>query len=448
MTSVKQFECNDDLLEMLLHNRLCEEQQHQLEEHLCECDRCSQHINNAASSQWSWDQVADSLPADEFDSSEQMHLLTTLGGTTQQTPPVDDQGMLTREISGWLDPTDDPQMLGRFAGYEIVGIIGHGGMGVVLKGFESSLNRFVAIKVLAPRLATNASARRRFAREAQAAAAVRHDNVIAVHRVDERHGLPFLVMPYVPGDSLQDRIDNEGPLSTEAVLRVASQVASGLAAAHAQGLVHRDIKPANILLENGVERVTITDFGLARAVDDVSITRTGIIAGTPQFMSPEQAQAKPLDHRSDLFSLGSVIYAMATGQPPFRSESSHRLLQEIIEVPIRDARQIEPSVPDWLVEIIVWLQQKDPEDRPQTAAEVADYLEKWIAHLRQPDVIPQPPRIPPMAGDSENGNRGSLRRWLMGAAGGFISIVLGIVIVWKWAKAPFASKAMSMMSRL
>jgi serine/threonine protein kinase len=190
--------------------------------------------------------------------------------TKHQTADV-----LSREIRGWLDPTDDPRSMGRFAGYEIVGIVGHGGMGIVLKGFEASLNRYVAIKILAPRLATNGSARKRFAREAQAAAAVRHDNVIAIHRVDEWHGLPFLVMPYAGGISLQKRIDCDGPLSIEQTLRVGVQIASGLAAAHAQGLIHRDIKPANILLEQGVERVTITDFGLARAADDASVTRTG-----------------------------------------------------------------------------------------------------------------------------------------------------------------------------
>ena len=187
----------------------------------------------------------------------------------------------------------------------------------------------MAIKILAPRLATNGTARKRFAREARAAAAVLHENVIAIHRVDEWHGLPFLVMPYIAGVSLQKRIDDEGPLSIEATLRVGIQIAAGLAAAHAQGLVHRDIKPANILLDRGVERVTITDFGLARAADDASMTRTGVIAGTPQYMSPEQAEAKTMDARSDLFSLGSVMYTMAAGRPPFRGEGCFEVLKRI-----------------------------------------------------------------------------------------------------------------------
>ena len=131
-------------------------------------------------------------------------------------------------------------------------------------------------------------------------------------------------MAYIRGGSLQKRLQCEGPLTTVEILRIGSQVAAGLAAAHEQGLVHRDIKPENILLEDGVERVTLTDFGLARAVDDASVTREGTIAGTPQYMSPEQARANRSTRQSDLFSLGSVLYALCTGRPPFRAETSYR----------------------------------------------------------------------------------------------------------------------------
>src|SRR5947199_77383 len=143
----------------------------------------------------------------------------------------------------------------------------------------------------------------------QRAAAVTNEHVVAIHAIEEDQRPPYLVMQFVDGVSLQEKLDRQGPLELRAILRIGVQIAEGLAAAHAQGLVHRDIKPANILLENGVERVWITDFGLARAVDDASLTRTGVIAGTPQYMSPEQAAACRVDHRSDLFSLGSVLYA-------------------------------------------------------------------------------------------------------------------------------------------
>jgi serine/threonine protein kinase len=151
------------------------------------------------------------------------------------------------QVLGLLHPTDDPQMLGRLGGYEVSGVIGSGGMGVVLKAFDGALDRTVAMKVLAPRLASSGAARRRFAREAKAAATVLHPNVIVIHSVQNDGPLPFLVMPYIRGESLQRRLDRHGPLQTEEILRIGQQVASGLAAAHGQGLVHRDIKPANIL---------------------------------------------------------------------------------------------------------------------------------------------------------------------------------------------------------
>jgi serine/threonine protein kinase len=175
-------------------------------------------------------------------------------------------------------------------------------MGVVLKAHDPRLNRVVAIKVLSPALASNAAARKRFLREAQAAAAVTHDHVVAIYAIDEAKHLPYLVMEFVAGQSLQQKIDAHGPLAVQEIVRIGRQIAAGLAAAHTQGLIHRDIKPANILLENGVERVKITDFGLARAVGDVGVTQTGLLAGTPQYMSPEQAHGERVDAVSRRFA--------------------------------------------------------------------------------------------------------------------------------------------------
>ncbi len=179
------------------------------------------------------------------------------------------------------------------------------------------------MKVLAPQLAVSAAARKRFAREAQATAAILHPNVMPILTVHSSGKLPFIVMPYVACESLQQRLDRVGSLELIDILRIGMQTANGLAAAHAQGLVHRDVKPANILLEISVEKVMLTDFGLARAIDDASITRTGIIAGTPLYMSPEQARGEPVDARSDLFSLGTC----STHWPPdeHRSEPNRRM---------------------------------------------------------------------------------------------------------------------------
>ena len=152
-------------------------------------------------------------------------------------------------------------------------------------------------------------------------------------------------MQYVDGKSLDDRLKEEGSLEVKEIVRIGLQIASGLAAAHKQGLIHRDIKPANILLENGVQRVKITDFGLARAVDDASVTQSGMIAGTPQYMSPEQAQDYPIDHRSDLFSLGSVMYAMCAGRPPFRGNNTVAVLRRLCEDPPRPIQEINPEIP-------------------------------------------------------------------------------------------------------
>jgi serine/threonine protein kinase len=171
------------------------------------------------------------------------------------------------------------------------------------------------------------------------------------------------------------------------------QVASGLAAAHAQGLVHRDCKPANVLLENGVERVMITDFGLARAVDDASVTQSGVLAGTPQYMAPEQAKGETIDHRADLFSLGSVLYAMGTGRSPFRAETTMGVLRRICESTPRPIREVNPEIPDWLAEIIEKLHAKDPAERFQSAAEVAELLGRHLAHLQHPAAAPMPERL-------------------------------------------------------
>jgi hypothetical protein len=192
---------------------------------------------------------------------------------------------------------------------------------------------------------------------------------------------------------LQERLDRQGPLELKEILRIGMQVAAGLSAAHAQGVVHRDIKPANILLEHGVERVKITDFGLARTIDDASLTASGVIAGTPQYMAPEQARGEAVDHRCDLFSLGSVLYATCTGHSPFRAETFMAAWRRLCMDSPRPIREANPEVPEWLAEIIEKLHAKQPRDRFQTAEEVSDLLARHLAHLQQPTVAPRPARL-------------------------------------------------------
>ena len=167
-------------------------------------------------------------------------------------------------------------------------------------------------------------------------------------------------------------------------------MASGLAAAHNQGLIHRDIKPSNILLESGIERLQITDFGLARAADDASLTQSGVIAGTPQYMSPEQSRGEAIDHRSDLFSLGSVLYAVCTGHPPFRAETPFGVLRRICDEQPRPIVESNAELPAWLGDIIGWLHEKDATKRIKTAREAAELFQQCLAHVQQPDVIDLP----------------------------------------------------------
>src|SRR5262245_58053368 len=294
----------------LLDGMLPDTEQADLTRHLDDCPRCQQRLEVLAVGGEPWSGVArlERRPAAGPALSRAMaHLKQAADGVRTLTgPPVP---VDFEPVLGFLDPPARPGALGRLGPYDVLALLGRGGMGVVLKALDPALDRIVAIKVLAPQLAASPVARQRFSREAKATAAVCHDHVVPIYNVDSVHGLPYLVMQCVPGPTLQERLDRDGPLELEEILRIAHQTAAGLAAAHAQGLVHRDVKPANILLENGVERVRLTDFGLARAVDDGTVTQSGYLPGTPAYMAPEQARGEAVDHRSDLFSLGSVLYA-------------------------------------------------------------------------------------------------------------------------------------------
>ena len=266
--------------------------------------------------------------------------------------------------------------LGTMENYLVANLIAQGGMGLVFEALDRSLMRKVAIKVLAPQLAASEEARTRFLREARSAAAVHHENVLAIHAVGETNGFPYLVMPLVKGESLQARIDRAGPLPLADLLFIAGKIATGLAAAHAADLVHRDIKPDNILLESGVDpRVWIADFGLARALQDDGLTLSGAVTGTPRYLSPEQAEGKVVDHRTDLFSLGSVLYAMATGSPPFLADAVLPTLRRIIEDQPKRPSDVRPDLPSQVEELILDLLQKKPDDRPPNAISVAERIE-------------------------------------------------------------------------
>lgn len=374
--------CDDLRLHSLLHADESSDDFAAAIAHIEHCDRCRKRLEELAASYDLWKQSRDALTGDELDSRLlQSSTLTTWHRLSGNHPGAVWSDSLAKQL---LQPPSHPEMLGRLGRYEIERLIGSGGMGIVFKAFDTELNRPVAIKILAPHLAGNGAARQRFAREARAAAAVVHEHIVAIHNVESNEQAPYLVMQYVAGESLQQRIDHSGALQLQVILRIAMQTAAGLAAAHAQGLVHRDIKPANILLEHGVERALLSDFGLARAGDDASLTHTGYHLGTPQYMSPEQASGEAIDARSDLFSLGSVIYTMCTGRPPFRAETTFGVLRKITDHEPRSIVVLNPEIPDWLQRLVQKLHSKSPDDRFASAEEVHRVLEQCLAFVQQP----------------------------------------------------------------
>jgi serine/threonine-protein kinase len=403
--SIQLDACNPARLRLLAEDRLSPAQLFETEEHLEWCADCRAELDRQ-------------LSLDGDLTSVRKHLGTEpTGGYEPQTTALDD-------ALSFLAPSDWPDSLGRLGSYEVKGVLGRGGMGVVLKAFDPALSRNVAIKVLSSSLATCGAARRRFLREARAAAAVVHEHVVGVFAVVESAGLPFLVMEYVPGRSLQDRLDRTGALSLPEVLRIGTQTAAGLAAAHAQGLVHRDVKPANILLENGVERVRLTDFGLARASADAALTRSGVIAGTPHYMAPEQASGETTDYRADLFSLGSTLYAICAGNPPFRAETPLAVVRRVCDHQPRPLRELNPEVPAWLEAIVFRLMDKDPARRFQSAAEVADLLQRCLAHVQQPLTVPQPPEL----AEAEKRRSPGHRAWRRAVLAGLVMTGVAFVV--------------------
>jgi serine/threonine-protein kinase len=399
----------------------------ELATHLEDCPDCCRSLDAMAARSRYWSdlrRLRDGGSESDGDGDGPAPTATAATAALGVNLPVDEAVPL-----GLLEPGSEPGCLGRLGPYEVLGVVGRGGMGVVFQARDRALDRLVAIKVLTPGLACTGAARRRFAREAQAAAAVVHEHVVAIHAVDATpQGVPYLVMQYVAGKSVQDLIDRGEPTGLRAILRIGMQAAIALAAAHAQGLIHRDVKPANILLENGVERVKITDFGLARAVDDAgaSMTLSGVVAGTPQYMAPEQARGDAIDHRADLFSLGSVLYALCTGRSPFRGRSSLATLKRVCEETPPPIGALNPEIPAWMVRIVERLHAKDPADRYGSAAEVAELLGRCLAHVQQPATVPLPAELQSRPSRRRPGARGAFVACALLAAVGLLAGARGV----------------------
>jgi serine/threonine protein kinase len=361
-------------------------------DHLETCPCCCEWLEKDSGSDQHWQWARELLSLSRGHAGSQ--------ALSVERPAEDVQGEAARpseigELSGlsFLAPSDDPAMIGRVGPYEISGFLGRGATGIVLRGFDRALSRNIAIKVLDPAIAGAGTARQRFAREARAMAVISHEHVVPVYGVDEHAGLPYFAMEYVAGGSLERRLKRDGNLDIVSIVRIGLQVAQALAEAHRHGLVHRDIKPANILIDRGTERVRVADFGLARVANDASCTHSGLLAGTPQYMAPEQILGETCSAQSDLFSLGGVMYAMSTGHAPFRAESVYAVMQRIVHEPPRAIREQNPMIPAWLEQFVLRLLEKDKAARFSSAEECASILQDELAGLSDPVFAPGRPRI-------------------------------------------------------
>ncbi|MFO0804778.1 MAG: protein kinase [Gemmataceae bacterium] len=286
-------------------------------------------------------------------------------------------------------PPAEPGEVGTLGPYRLLKELGRGGMGAVYAAMDTRLERRLAMKVMLPRFAAEKSARERFLREARAAARVKHDNVVTVYEADERDGVPYIAMEFLEGYPLDQYLAKKGNPSIPQVLRIGAEAASGLAAAHKFGLVHRDIKPGNLWLEAPNGRVKVLDFGLAKPLDaEVEITRSGAVVGTPAYMSPEQARGNKVDPRSDLFSLGGLLYRLCTGKLPFNGPNTMAVLMALGTEEPPPIRSLNPAVPESLAELIHQLLAKPVDARPQSAAEVVKRLRAISAERATPRALP------------------------------------------------------------
>lgn len=276
-----------------------------------------------------------------------------------------------------LSPACSADAAAELGSYQIQSTIGRGGMGIVLRAIERPLNRPVALKVLRPELAVDSRALVRFEHEAKAAAALRHPNIVTVYACGTLNGTHYLAMEAIDGPSLAERLAHQPLLSTDEIRRIFEELLLGLGAAHQTGLVHRDIKPSNMLLDGPHRQVKIADFGLARIMASTTrITLPQSAIGTPEYMSPEQARGdENVDHRSDLYSAGVVLYEMLTGRLPFQGESPSALLHAILNFDPPEPRSIRKDVDLRLARLAMRMMAKKPSDRFGTASDVLEALD-------------------------------------------------------------------------
>jgi WD40 repeat protein len=400
-----------DRLQSFLLGDLPEDEAGPVEEHLAACPDCTGTLEGLRAHDTFTEGVRAQAAAagDPLDSVvasaiRLLHALpasvpadaTAAGSAGDGSPPPDGSFGPTEEAQTFLAPPEAADEIGRLGGYRVLRVLGTGGMGIVLEGEDERLRRRVALKVMRPALAARSTARQRFLAEGRSAAQVRSDHVVTVYQVGEDRGVPFLAMEFLHGESLEARLKRGQRTAPAEVLRLARETATALAAAHARGLVHRDVKPANVWLEEGSGRVKILDFGLARAAEDEShLTQSGTILGTPSFMAPEQARAGKVDPRADLFSLGCVLYLLASGELPFKGISTMGVLMALATETPRPVGELAPHLPPPLAGLIMRLLAKNSADRPASAQAVLEELRAIEAGRPTDATDPLPAAVPP-----------------------------------------------------
>jgi serine/threonine protein kinase len=263
------------------------------------------------------------------------------------------------------------------ADYRIDRMIGEGGFGRVYAATDVRLGRDVAIKVIRPELAGARAFLDRFRKEGTALAKFRHPGIVPIYDIRERDGLIYYVMPLIAGDTLRVKLDERGKLSPKETQRILIELCDCLAATHRAGIVHRDIKPDNVILEGMLGSALLMDFGIAKSVEDYTATISGMMMGTPTYMSPEQASGdEMIDHRSDIYSLGVLAYHMLTGRPPFVGRTAHAVISAHVSEKPQPIRKVNPSVPKSLADAVERCLAKEPGQRFQNAMELSEVLQQ------------------------------------------------------------------------
>jgi WD40 repeat protein/tRNA A-37 threonylcarbamoyl transferase component Bud32 len=454
--------CPDpETLRLLLLGKLSAPELDKLGEHLLHCDQCATKAGTVSAEDVFTEALRSPDPIGEEDrevlaqaiqrayalrshaeTMETTETITLDPGKSQaaaHSQPADLAPQPPAELIDFLHPPQQPDEIGRLGGYRILEVMGVGGMGVVFKAEDPKLQRLVALKAMKPAIAASQTAKQRFLREAQATAAIEHHHIVQIYQVGEDGGVPFIAMQFLRGEPLQKRLAREGRLPQRDVLRIGREVAAGLQAAHEHGLIHRDIKPDNIWLDAKTGWAKILDFGLVRAVaDDADLTHSGMVLGTPRYMAPEQAQGQPLDHRGDLFSLGSVLYHLALGRPAFEGGNLTAVLIAVAQANPPDIAALAADLDPELARLIMRLLSKDPGQRPPSAAEVADAIARIERRLdaapagHEPTatveriVAPPPPQAKPHGG---NGRKLTGRQIAVAAGGLAAALLLGVIII-------------------